>query len=72
MPYQFVAVGEVGLNLAMLVSWEWNPATRFLVIRMLNDTLYLREQQGQAMWLLLDTLAALRMGNTSKNGGAGG
>lgn len=56
-----IAVGTVGLNLTMLVSWEWNPDSSFLVIHMLHDVLYLRGQQGQAMWLLLDTLATLRM-----------
>lgn len=62
MPYHLIAVGDVGLNLTMLVSWEWNRDTRFLVIHMLNDTIYLRGQQAQAMWLLLDSIATLRLG----------
>jgi hypothetical protein len=59
----FVQVDDVGLNLAMLVSWEWNPKTQFLVVRLVNDILYLHGQQGQALWLLLERLAAVRVGD---------
>lgn len=57
-----VVSGGIGLNLTLLVSWEWNPEHTFLVIHMINDTLYVRGHEAQALGLLLDTLATLRMG----------
>ncbi len=64
MHYSLIQAGDVGLNLAMLVSWEWNAASEFLVIHLLNDTLYLRGAEARALWLLLDTLAAVHVGAT--------
>lgn len=69
MANHFVAVGEVGINLQMVVSWEWNPSNAFLVIHLLNNIIYLRGQPGQAMWLLLDTLATVRMGEQQRGSG---
>lgn len=60
--HNLVAVGDVGFNLHMLVSWEWNPANQLLVIHLRHNILYLRDQTAQAMWLLLDSLATLHMG----------
>lgn len=53
MQTKLLEVGEVGVNLAMLVSWEWNAENRFLVVHLVNNVLYLREQQGEEMWRLL-------------------
>lgn len=35
---------------------------------MLNNAMYLRDQQSQAMWLLLDTIATLRLGQKGEDG----
>jgi hypothetical protein len=57
-----VQAGGIGLNLALLVSWEWDAARQFLVLHMLNDTIYLHGAQGQAMSRLLEALAAAHFG----------
>lgn len=66
MRYHLVAVGDIGLNLVMLVSWEWNPEVGFLVLHLINDTIYLQGEQARAMWLLLDTIATLHLGQHQK------
>jgi hypothetical protein len=59
---RLIQAGNIGLNLTMLVSWEWNPRTEFLVVRLLDDTLYVQGAQARGLWLLLDTLATVQMG----------
>ena len=68
MALNYIRVGDTGLNLDQLVSWEWNAERRFLVVRLVGDYQYFQGKSAQQLWLLLETLATLKMGQHTHPG----